>query len=192
MIRHAKANHINMSIEKSDDNLKITMQDNGIGFNPEELKNSKGIGWKNIFSRVSMLDGDIKLESELQKGTIVFINLKLFKSLKILIEFYLMIKLNDNESQAESWNDLQNFLFDVYEADKDRFRSKYAYRGVSDKNYGLETSIQRIGRKPSEVENHLIRNFQKYSPVNTLVDNYNNIWNWISLYPLIAGMLPTS
>ncbi|MBP7810041.1 MAG: sensor histidine kinase [Bacteroidia bacterium] len=77
MIRHAKANHINMSIEKSDDNLKITMQDNGIGFNPEELKNSKGIGWKNIFSRVSMLDGDIKLESELQKGTIVFINLKL-------------------------------------------------------------------------------------------------------------------
>lgn len=92
-----------------------------------------------------------------------------------------MIEINENEIQAESWNDLQNYLFDVYEADKDRYRSKYAYRGVSDKNYGLETSIQRIGRKPSEVESHLIRNFQKYSPINTLVDDYNNIWNWISL-----------
>ncbi len=77
MIRHAKASNINMSIEKTGDNLKITMKDDGIGFNSEELKNSKGIGWKNIFSRISMLDGDIRLESELQKGTIVFINLKL-------------------------------------------------------------------------------------------------------------------
>lgn len=77
MIRHAKADHINISIERIDDNLKISMQDNGIGFNPDELKENKGIGWKNIFSRVSMLDGDIKLESELQKGTLVFINLKL-------------------------------------------------------------------------------------------------------------------
>lgn len=92
-----------------------------------------------------------------------------------------MTELNQNELQADSWDDLQSFLFDVYEKDKDRFRSKYAYRGVSDKNYGLETSIQRIGRKPSEVESHLIRNFQKYSPINTLVDDYNNIWNWISL-----------
>lgn len=92
-----------------------------------------------------------------------------------------MKELNENEFEAESWDDLQSYLFKVYEKDKDRFRSVNAYRGISDKNYGLETSIQRIGRKPSEVENHLIRNFQKYSPINTLVDNYNNIWNWISL-----------
>lgn len=92
-----------------------------------------------------------------------------------------MKQLNNNEFQAESWNDLQSYLFDVYEADKDRYRSRFAYRGVSDKSYGLETSIQRIGRIPSKVENHLIRNFQKYSPINTLVDDYNNIWNWISL-----------
>ncbi len=92
-----------------------------------------------------------------------------------------MKQIDTTVIEAESWNDLQTHLFDVYEADKDRFRSKYAYRGVSDKNYGLETSLQRIGRKPSDVESHLIRNFQKYSPINTLVDEYNNIWNWISL-----------
>jgi len=92
-----------------------------------------------------------------------------------------MKKLSTNEFEAESWNDLQNYLFDVYEDDKDRYRSRFAYRGVSDKSYGLETSLQRIGRVPSDVEGHLIRNFQKYSPINTLVDNYNNVWNWISL-----------
>lgn len=92
-----------------------------------------------------------------------------------------MKKIDTNKIEAESWNDLQTHLFDVYESDKDRFRSKFAYRGASDKNYGLQTSLQRIGRKPSEVETHLIRNFQKYSPINTLVDEYNNIWNWISL-----------
>jgi hypothetical protein len=92
-----------------------------------------------------------------------------------------MQQIDNNTIKAESWNDLQTYLFDVYESDKDRFRSKYAYRGVSDKNYGLQTSLQRIGRKPSDVETHLIRNFQKYSPINTLVDDYNNIWNWISL-----------
>ncbi len=77
MIKHAKANHINISIKKNDDDLAIIMTDNGIGFNTDELKKGKGLGWKNIFSRVSMLEGSIQLESELQKGTMVFINLKL-------------------------------------------------------------------------------------------------------------------
>jgi len=77
MIKHAKANLISMSIEKNNTDLTITMKDNGIGFDTEELKKSEGMGWKNIFSRVSMLDGSIKLESELQKGTEVYINLKL-------------------------------------------------------------------------------------------------------------------
>lgn len=92
-----------------------------------------------------------------------------------------MKKIDENTLRAETWIDLQNYLFNIHENDIDRYRSKFAYRGVSNLKYGLETSLQRIGRKPSEVEQKLIRNFQKYSPINTLVDNYNSIWNWISL-----------
>lgn len=77
MIKHAKADLIIMNIEKKEANLAIMMKDNGIGFDTKELKKSKGMGWKNIFSRVSMLNGSIKLESELQKGTEIYINLKL-------------------------------------------------------------------------------------------------------------------
>jgi hypothetical protein len=83
--------------------------------------------------------------------------------------------------EARTWLGLQQFLFDNHDSKIDRFRSNFVYRGVDDESYGLQTSIQRLGRRPSELEANLIRNFQKYSPINTLVDNYNNIWNWIAL-----------
>lgn len=93
-----------------------------------------------------------------------------------------MIKFDGIETKTpKTWNELQAMLFGEHDINIDRFRSNFAYRGVSNSSYGLETSLQRLGRKPSEVESHLIRNFQKYSPINTLVDEYNNIWNWLSL-----------
>lgn len=92
-----------------------------------------------------------------------------------------MIQIDQNTFQAESWVDLQTYLFNIHEIATNRYRSEFAYRGVSNVAHGLQTSLQRIGRRPSEVEYHLIRNFQKYSPINTLIDSYDNIWNWISL-----------
>jgi signal transduction histidine kinase len=77
MLKHAKATLISLSIEKNNTDLIIIIKDNGVGFKTEELKNSIGMGWKNIYSRISMLDGSIKLASELQNGTEVFIKLKL-------------------------------------------------------------------------------------------------------------------
>jgi two-component system, NarL family, sensor kinase len=77
MIRHSKANLINMEINKTNNNLLISMRDNGIGFNTDDLKESTGLGWKNIFSRVSMLNGTIELDSKPKEGTIVYINLEL-------------------------------------------------------------------------------------------------------------------
>ena len=92
-----------------------------------------------------------------------------------------MKRIADSHFKAETWSDLQEFLFNNHDGCIDRFRSNYVYRGVSDKSFRLQTSIQRLGRKPTELEANLIRNFQKYSPINTLIDNYNNIWNWIAL-----------
>jgi signal transduction histidine kinase len=77
MIKHAKADHIHLAINRNGKNLVINIKDNGIGFNTEELKESKGLGWKNIFSRVSLLNGTIELNSKPKEGTIVYINLTL-------------------------------------------------------------------------------------------------------------------
>jgi hypothetical protein len=90
-------------------------------------------------------------------------------------------EIENNIWQAENWLDLQHFLFDEYEEDIGRYRSGFAYRGVPDSQFTLETSIQRVGRKPSEVEEYILRNFKKYSPINTIVGEYNNVWNWMAI-----------
>lgn len=77
MIKHAQADHIIMEIEKNGTNLNISISDNGVGFDTNLINESKGLGWKSIYSRVSMLDGTIKLDSILKEGTIIYINLKL-------------------------------------------------------------------------------------------------------------------
>ncbi len=83
--------------------------------------------------------------------------------------------------EPKNWLELQAFLFKEKDEKIDRYRSPYAYRGVYNAHFGLETSLQRLGRIPSKVEGTMIRNFKKYSPINTLIDDYNNLWNWISL-----------
>jgi two-component system NarL family sensor kinase len=77
MIKHAKADHINMEINRDGKNLIINIKDNGIGFDTGDLNESKGLGWKNIFSRVSLLNGTIELNSKPKEGTIVYIKLTL-------------------------------------------------------------------------------------------------------------------
>lgn len=92
-----------------------------------------------------------------------------------------MNKTEENEIRIDTWSDLLTYLFKHKDLSLDRFRSNYVYRGIHNKDYGLETSIQRMGRKPSDLEQHLIRNFKKYAPINTLSGEYDNIWNWIAL-----------
>ncbi|RYZ40245.1 MAG: FRG domain-containing protein, partial [Sphingobacteriales bacterium] len=92
-----------------------------------------------------------------------------------------MKQLDANTLEAENWIDLQHFLFDEYEDDIDRYRSRFVYRGVPDALFTLETSLQRIGRRPSEVEEHILRNFRKYAPINTIMGDYNNVWNWMAI-----------
>lgn len=92
-----------------------------------------------------------------------------------------MKTVGKNTFIVNSWIELQEILFEGKDTELDRFRSNYAFRGSYNAEFGLETSIQLLGRKPSEYEPYIMRNFQKYSPVNTLIGQYENIWNWIAL-----------
>ena len=92
-----------------------------------------------------------------------------------------MKQIGDNTFEVTSWIELQEVLFEGKDTSLDRYRSDYVFRGAYNADHRLVTSIQRLGRKPSQYEHHIIRNFQKYSPINTLVGQYENIWNWIAL-----------
>lgn len=62
-IRHSGATEITVKIWKKGDSVGIVIQDNGKGFDTSKIKDSNGIGWKNIFSRLDMINGDINIDS---------------------------------------------------------------------------------------------------------------------------------
>ncbi len=66
-LKHANATEIAIIFKNELSNFVIIYKDNGIGFNEETLQKRKGIGLKNIESRLSVLLGSFSFE-KVQKG----------------------------------------------------------------------------------------------------------------------------
>lgn len=78
------------------------------------------------------------------------------------------------------WNELQDQLFeDSWNPELGRFRSRYAFRGLSDAGYRLETTLIRLRGKYASLERHLLRNFRKYA--HRSVVESDSIWHWLSV-----------
>lgn len=73
-IKHGKATKIKLSFFKKNDQYFCEFFDNGVGFDTNKLYKKKGLGMRNIESRVSFLKGDLKLTSEINKGMQVIFN----------------------------------------------------------------------------------------------------------------------
>lgn len=81
---------------------------------------------------------------------------------------------------ASSWDDLQSKLFaDSWNEEIGRFRSRFAFRGLSDSSYRLETTLIRLGGQYAELERHMLRNFKKYA--HRSVVERDSLWHWLSL-----------
>ena len=70
-IRHGKAKQISISFEGSSPSLICNYSDNGFGFDRLKTENKKGLGMKNIESRIGFINGTINYESAIAKGTTV-------------------------------------------------------------------------------------------------------------------------
>jgi signal transduction histidine kinase len=75
IIKHAKATHIFIQLSQYDNNLVMTIEDNGIGFDLAKSKSSGGIGLKSMESRVAYLGGTIEIETAPGKGTVSIIQI---------------------------------------------------------------------------------------------------------------------
>lgn len=73
MIKHSKADTITVQIGKRGTAVSLQISDNGVGFEKELISKSKGLGWKSIFSRISMLNGEIEVDTQPGEGTNVSI-----------------------------------------------------------------------------------------------------------------------
>ncbi|PWG05703.1 sensor histidine kinase [Polaribacter aquimarinus] len=74
-IRHGKAKNSSINIEIINKNLRFTYIDNGKGFNQNNLDHQKGLGMKNIESRVSLLNGNYQIKSQKDKGFKIIITI---------------------------------------------------------------------------------------------------------------------
>jgi len=73
VIKHANANHLDISLIKDTDGINCTIEDNGIGFSPTKIQ--AGIGLKNIKSRIDYLNGTVEWDTAIGKGTLVAIHI---------------------------------------------------------------------------------------------------------------------
>jgi hypothetical protein len=64
-----------------------------------------------------------------------------------------------DEIRVETWNALQDALFaDAWIEEIGRFRSRFAFRGLSDARYPLTTTLARLGGDYAALEHHLQSN----------------------------------
>lgn len=67
-LRHGKATEISIVFEDVKGAKTCIYNDNGIGFESKNAENQKGLGMKNINSRISYINGTINVSSEIGKG----------------------------------------------------------------------------------------------------------------------------
>ena len=72
-LKHAGATTAIVQLTKSGDQLSLTVEDNGKGFDTLVLQKSEGIGWSNIRNRVDFLKGKLDVQSDQARGTSVHI-----------------------------------------------------------------------------------------------------------------------
>jgi len=70
-LKHAAARTAIVQLTREDNNLSVTVEDDGIGFDREAAGLTGGMGWTNIRTRVSYLKGQLDIKSEPGKGTYV-------------------------------------------------------------------------------------------------------------------------
>lgn len=80
ILKHAKAQNITVQLNRLDNGLNLTIEDDGIGFDVEEKKKAGGLGLKNLASRAAKLKGTYLVDSHPGKGTISIIEIPINKA----------------------------------------------------------------------------------------------------------------
>lgn len=69
-LKHASCDKIKVHIGKQNEQIKVEIEDNGIGFNKEDIKqDNPGVGLNNIFSRAKLINATVHIDSVINQGT---------------------------------------------------------------------------------------------------------------------------
>jgi two-component system, NarL family, sensor kinase len=73
--KHAQATQVLVQLARQEGEMSITVEDDGIGMNKDEVALSSGAGWTTIRSRVEYLKGKLDVQSNLGQGTSVHVTI---------------------------------------------------------------------------------------------------------------------
>lgn len=78
-IKYAQAKRISVQLVQQKDNIVLTVEDDGIGFDPIQLEEmvKHGIGLSNIHTRVNSLGGTFIIDSQLKEGVFATVEIPL-------------------------------------------------------------------------------------------------------------------
>jgi two-component system, NarL family, sensor kinase len=76
-MKHAMAKTAIVQVTKSNNQLSVTVEDDGKGFDTAIIHNPIGMGWSNITNRVEFLKGKLDVDSQSGKGTSVHIEINI-------------------------------------------------------------------------------------------------------------------
>lgn len=77
VIKHAQATDALVQVFNENGKLVVNVEDNGKGFDTKFSEEKGGMGWRNIRSRIELLNGKIDLQSSDQSGTAINIEFDL-------------------------------------------------------------------------------------------------------------------
>jgi signal transduction histidine kinase len=77
-VRHAAADHINITAQEAETFFQLTVEDNGQGFS-ETISDHEGLGLRNIQQRARIHGGNVRIQTEPGQGTKVILTIPLTK-----------------------------------------------------------------------------------------------------------------
>jgi signal transduction histidine kinase len=79
-IKHSGARHVEVSLCGGVDQLKLTVHDSGIGFDPDEAVKAYGLGLTSMKERLKAVQGQLYVDSKPQCGTTIGACVPLFST----------------------------------------------------------------------------------------------------------------
>jgi signal transduction histidine kinase len=77
--KHACAEHISVSLKGMDHDVLLSVQDDGIGFDWAEVKEKPGLGLSSMRERARLIHGELSIQSQPGKGTLITVRVALRK-----------------------------------------------------------------------------------------------------------------
>jgi signal transduction histidine kinase len=73
IVRHAQATRVDIFLEQRSDQIILIVEDNGVGFDTEPIKQQGRLGLLGMQERTEMLNGVLAIESTIGTGTTIYV-----------------------------------------------------------------------------------------------------------------------